>query len=65
MPETTQAETPPTSPTASGWCHWHKGVGEDVRVTQVVEAGSGPGAKLSACARCRARRNLVPFADQP
>ena len=65
MAETTQPAIPQTSLTGVGWCHWHKGLGEDVRVIQVVEVPSGPGARHSACARCRQRRNLVPFADQP
>jgi hypothetical protein len=48
-----------------GWCHWHKGLGETPRLIQVVEAGSGPGARMFACGRCSTRFNLTPFADQP
>ncbi|MFF7982265.1 hypothetical protein ACFZDK_24575 [Streptomyces sp. NPDC007901] len=65
MAETTQPAIPQASLTGVGWCHWHKGLGEDVRVIQVVEVPSGPGAQHSACARCRRLRRLVPFADQP
>ncbi|MFJ5638574.1 hypothetical protein [Streptomyces sp. NPDC093223] len=65
MPEGTQTEDTPTSPRAIGWCHWHKGLGEGLRLIQVVEASSGPGARMFACGRCCTRFSLTPFADQP
>ncbi|MGW3442158.1 hypothetical protein [Streptomyces sp. NPDC001076] len=64
MAETTQTANPPASPASIRWCHWHKGLGEQVRLIQVVEAGSGSGARFFACAGCRQRHNLVPFAEQ-
>lgn len=65
MNESTQAATAPATPRTRGWCHWHKGLGEDPQLVQVVEAGSGPGWSFYACHACRGRRNLVPLADQP
>ncbi|WP_369222452.1 hypothetical protein AB5J52_14040 [Streptomyces sp. R39] len=65
MPETTQTETPPTTPRALGWCHWHKGLGEDIRLIQALEQGSGRGASFFACPPCRDRHNLTPLADRP
>ncbi|MFD8258689.1 hypothetical protein ACFV19_07025 [Streptomyces griseoluteus] len=63
MAEGTQTELSTTIP--QDWCHWHKGVGPDARITQAIEGGSGPGYTLSACAPCRAKRGLIPLADQP
>lgn len=63
--ETKPPEGPP-APTAYGWCSWHRGISEDVRLIQVQEAGSGPctvGNRF-ACARCRRRFRLVPLADR-
>ena len=65
MAEATQTEHTTATPRTHGWCHWHKGLGGDPRVIQVVESASGSGASLSACSSCRARRGLVPLADRP
>ena len=65
MPETTQTQSPPASPRTHGWCHWHKGLGENVQLIQAVEAGSGPGWSFYACRRCRDRHNLVPLVGEP
>lgn len=58
---TTEEETP----TAFGWCAWHQGVSGDIRLIDVIEQGSGSGGTQYACTPCRARYNLVPFADRP
>lgn len=65
MAEGTQPEDTRTIPHAVGWCHWHKGLGEDIRLIQALEQGSGRGASFFACPRCRDRFNLVPLADRP
>ena len=64
MPETTQPTDTPASPRTHGWCHWHKGLGEHPALIQVVEAGSGSGASLYACTRCKVRHHLVPIGEQ-
>lgn len=62
MQDTTTDNTPRR---AFGWCAWHQGHAEDVRLIQVYEQGSGPGGSLFACPPCQESHALVPFADQP
>lgn len=64
MAETTQPASPQTSLTGVGWCHWHKGLGEDIRLIQVVEQGSGSGMNFFACPPCRGKFNLSPLGEQ-
>ncbi|MEF9904764.1 hypothetical protein [Streptomyces sp. P9-A2] len=67
MAEPTQTETTEeeTVPTAFGWCHWHQGNTDGIRLIDVIEQGSGSGITHFACAPCRGVHGLVPFADQP
>ncbi|MGW5215128.1 hypothetical protein ACWEQO_29050 [Streptomyces sp. NPDC004051] len=68
MAETTQTEPPtdtPATPTAFGWCHWHQGNTDGVRLIDVIEQGSGSGITHFACEPCRGVHGLVPFADRP
>lgn len=58
-----QAE--PANPAGFGWCAWHKGHAEGVRLITAHEQGSGPGYNLFACPPCREMHRLVPYADQP
>lgn len=51
--------------TGHGWCHWHNGVSDTLRLVQVVEQGSGIGGSLFACAPCRKVHGLTPLADRP
>lgn len=46
------------------WCSWHGAHSTGARLIHIVEQGSGPGASLYACAPCRDKHGLVPFADQ-
>ncbi|MFK0151217.1 hypothetical protein ACIQVK_03930 [Streptomyces sp. NPDC090493] len=64
MSETTQPADARTIPRPIGWCHWHKGLGEDIRLIQALEQGSGKGASFFACPRCRDRFNLSPLGEQ-
>ncbi|RMB81265.1 hypothetical protein [Streptomyces shenzhenensis] len=59
--------TPPGTQGRYGLCHWCRQFADDIRLVQVVEAGSGPctAGNLFACGRCRKAHGLVPFADQP
>ncbi|KOV73749.1 hypothetical protein ADL00_03995 [Streptomyces sp. AS58] len=52
-------------PMTYGYCSWHCGYSAGIRVIEVVEQGSGPGAAQSACEPCRGKHGLVPFADRP
>lgn len=64
----TDDRTPPPAqhtPTAYGYCAWHKGHAEGVRLIQAREQGSGPGYSLFACPPCREVHRLVPYADRP
>lgn len=66
MSETTQpATTEEDAPTAYGWCAWHQGHAEGIRLIDAIEQGSGSGITHFACAPCRARYGLVPLADRP
>lgn len=65
MSHPTDTESTPASPRAIGWCSWHKGMAEDVRLIQAVEQGSGPGMSFFACPRCRDKFSLPLLADQP
>lgn len=59
--------TPPAqedTPRAFGWCHWHQGHSEGIRLIDVVEQGSGSGGTVFACTPCIAVNGLVPFADR-
>lgn len=58
QPQTTQS-------TAFGWCAWHKGHADDVRLIRVIEQGTGPGGCLFSCGPCRDVHRLIPLADQP
>ncbi|MGW4730557.1 hypothetical protein ACWEQC_15555 [Streptomyces shenzhenensis] len=65
---TTQtASTPPGIQGGYGLCHRCRQLADDIRLVQVVEAGSGPctAGNLFACGQCRTTHSLVPFADQP
>lgn len=44
------------------WCHTYR---TGTRVIQSIETGSGPGAALSACPRCRDAHDLTPLSDRP
>ncbi|MGA5435491.1 hypothetical protein ACPCIZ_12955 [Streptomyces cellulosae] len=46
-----------------GWCSWHKGYSEGVRLVAAIEQASGPGVGLFACEPCREANALIPFAD--
>lgn len=65
MQESTQPTPATDTPTAYGYCAWHRGPAEGVRVISVIEQGSGPGHVLFACGPCREAHRLVPFADRP
>lgn len=45
-------------------CTWCQDYGDDPRLIQVIEAGSGPGGSLFACVSCRARNGLRPLTDK-
>lgn len=64
--EETRTPVPAThAPTSYGWCAWHKGSAEGVRLIDVHEQGSGPGGGVFACPPCMGRYNLTAFADRP
>ncbi|MFF0227572.1 hypothetical protein [Streptomyces sp. NPDC004629] len=65
MAETTQTEATPDKPTAYGWCTWHKGAADGIRLISAIEQGSGPGVGLFACGPCRDVYGLVPLTDRP
>ncbi|WP_371670039.1 hypothetical protein OG985_21805 [Streptomyces sp. NBC_00289] len=65
MAEPTQAPGIENTPTAYGYCSWHAGYAEGVRLIHAIEQGSGPGRTVFACAPCREQFRLVPLADQP
>lgn len=50
---------------AIGWCHWHNGLSDTIRLVQAVEQGAGFGGDLFACASCRQKHRLTPIGDQP
>ncbi|MEU6486322.1 hypothetical protein [Streptomyces sp. NPDC046887] len=50
-------------PNDPGWCHWHGGPSHSAVLIAVLEAGSGPGNALYACAPCRDERHLTPYAE--
>lgn len=64
---TERTHTPDTSdsPTAYGYCSWHRASAAGVRLIQVQEQGSGPGGGVFACLPCMEAHGLVAFADQP
>ncbi|MGN7136757.1 hypothetical protein [Streptomyces pseudogriseolus] len=49
---------------AFGWCAWHEGHAEGVRLIDVIEQGSGSGITHFACGPCRTIYGLTPFADR-
>lgn len=61
------AQAEPDATTSYGYCAWHKGHTEGVRLIDVHEQGSGPGTgrNLFACAPCREVHRLTPLADRP
>lgn len=61
---TTRTTTAAQSSTELGWCAWHKGDAEGVRLIHVAYLGPGPDTPVhrSACAPCRWEYNLVPLA---
>jgi hypothetical protein len=65
MEESTQA-TPEEATTrrAFGWCHWHQGHSEGIRLIDVIEQGSGSGGTVFACGPCITANSLTPFADR-
>ncbi|WAZ26331.1 hypothetical protein STRCI_007895 [Streptomyces cinnabarinus] len=65
MAESTQSAGTANTPTAYGFCAWHKNFARGVRLVRVIEQGSGPGAGLYACPPCLGRHNLTPLADLP
>ena len=65
MSERTQNTPGTDTPRAFGWCSWHAGYSEGVRLVVVYEQGSGSGGHVFACGPCRKEHGLVPFADQP
>ncbi|MGP4092567.1 hypothetical protein [Streptomyces sp. KR55] len=64
MAEPTHAPQTEDTPRAFGWCAWHKGTADGVRLIDVIEQGSGSGGTLFACGPCREVHGLVPFADR-
>jgi hypothetical protein len=56
----------PEEPTrrAFGWCHWHQGHSEGIRLIEVVEQGSGSGGTVFACGLCITVNGLVPYSDR-
>jgi hypothetical protein len=67
MAETTQTVDATATPTAYGWCAWHKKYSGGVRLIEVIEQGSGPGTagNLFACGPCREIHRLTPYSDRP
>lgn len=65
MADTTHTPDTPNTPTAYGYCAWHRGSAEGVRLIEVHEQGSGPGGGVFACPPCMEAHRLVPFADRP
>ncbi|MEV7287723.1 hypothetical protein AB0O01_24665 [Streptomyces sp. NPDC093252] len=57
----------PRDPSGYGWCAWHQNYARGVRLIEVIEQGSGPGAHgtLFACRPCRSSYGLMPMPDQP
>ncbi|MER7738906.1 hypothetical protein ABTX34_11365 [Streptomyces sp. NPDC096538] len=59
--------TPPAEEdtrSAFGWCHWHQGHADGIRLIDVIEQGSGSGITHFACGPCIVANGLVPFADR-
>jgi hypothetical protein len=59
--------TPPAqkdTPRAFGFCAWHQGHAEGVRLIDVIEQGSGSGITHFACGPCITVNGLTPFADR-
>lgn len=65
MQEITQTTDASNTPTAFGYCAWHKGYADGVRLIHAVEQGSGGGHCIFACPPCREVHRLTPLADQP
>jgi len=64
MSEPTGTTPATNTPSAYGWCAWHQGHADGVRLITVIEQGSGPGHAQYACRPCREAYRLVPFADR-
>lgn len=65
MADTTHTPDTSNTPTAYGYCSWHQGSAEGVRMIAVHEQASGPGGGVFACPPCMEKHGLVPFADRP
>lgn len=65
MAEPTQQTTAEDTPQGYGYCSWHKRFAADVRLIDIIEQGSGPGAVHYACGPCRKQHSLTPYADRP
>ncbi|MEV3907539.1 hypothetical protein [Streptomyces canus] len=65
MAEPTQTAGITNTPTGYGWCAWHQGHAQGIRLIQVREQGSGSGGNCFACRPCREAYDLTPLADRP
>lgn len=53
-----------STPKSWAYCSWHRRYSSTARLVRIIEAGSGPGHGLFACANCRKIYRLTPVADQ-
>jgi hypothetical protein len=65
MDESTQAAASTETPTAYGWCHWHKANATDIRLVAVQEASGNGRGSYFACPPCREQHYLTPLTDRP
>ncbi|WP_406360323.1 hypothetical protein OID55_10940 [Streptomyces sp. NBC_00715] len=67
MADDTQTRGAPATPSAIGYCAWHRGITRDMRLIQIEETGSGPGTgrQRFACHPCQIQHGLIPLADRP
>ena len=66
MTDRTHSADSSNSPTtAYGYCAWHQAHAAGIRLITVHEQGSGAGGSSYACAACREKHGLIPFADRP
>jgi hypothetical protein len=64
MAKRTQGQAAEGTPTGYGYCSWHNRFAADVRLIDMTEQGTGPGAGHYACGPCRETHRLVPYADR-